>query len=277
MSRDEGFPIGDRSTRTLYDVRLVRAARKVGLSAVVAWDAIVDASWEAGHRVTFADAVDILPYDLGDTDAVLAALVSIGLLADDGCIREESWQTWYQPAYDRREERREAGRRGGLAKARNLAALEQSQSTGVAEPYPSVPSVPSVPSLPSVPRASHKNGDDPVAETLFGVYGGNPSKAVMEWGDRLATEYGAEAAARAIGEAATTGREKLMSRAEGSLKLVARAADRTEEAEERERLRQKRAAVRLPTTIVDPAPEKVSEIMENIAKSLGTARKEVQA
>jgi hypothetical protein len=121
-----------------------------------------------------------------------------------------------------------------------------------------------------------KNGDDPVAETLFGVYGGNPSKAVMEWGDRLANEYGAEAAARAIGEAATTGREKLMSRAEGSLKLVARAADRTEEAEERERLRQKRAT-RLPATIVDPAPEKVSEIMENIAKSLGTHRKEAQA
>ena len=69
MSRDAGFQIGDRSTRTLYDVRLVRATRKAGLAAIVAWDAIVDASWESGCRVGFDDAVDTLPYDLGDTSA----------------------------------------------------------------------------------------------------------------------------------------------------------------------------------------------------------------
>ena len=162
--------------------------------------------------------------------------------------------------------------------ARNAAAMRW-HSGGNAQPMPSraEQEQEQEQEQSSSAPASHKNGDDPVAETLFGVYGGNPSKAVMEWGDRLANEYGAEAAARAIGEAATTGREKLMSRAEGALKLVARAADRSEEAEERERLRQKRAAVRLPTTIVDPAPEKVSEIMENIAKSLGTHRKEAQA
>lgn len=164
--------------------------------------------------------------------------------------------------------------------ARNAAAMRWHTDTGTvrnAEPMPSRARAEQEQSKSSSAPASGKNGDDPVAETLFGVYGGNPSKAVMEWGDRLANEYGAEAAARAIGEAATTGREKLMGRAEGSLKLVARAADRTEAADERERLRQKRAAVRLPATIVDPAPEKVADIMENIAKSLGTHRKEASA
>ena len=115
--------------------------------------------------------------------------------------------------------------------------------------------------------ASFKNGDDPVAEALYGVYGGNPSKAVLEWGDRLASEYGAEKASRAIGEAATSGRDRLMGRAEGALKLVARAADRSEESDERERLRQKRATRLAPVDV--PTPEKAGAILADIRKSLG--------
>ena len=110
MSRDGGFSIGDRSSRTLYDVRLVRAYRQVGLAAIVAWDAVVDASWEAGERVTFDDAVDTLPYDLGDSDAVRAALVSVSLLDDEGLIRCESWSSWFGVADDRREAKRERDR-----------------------------------------------------------------------------------------------------------------------------------------------------------------------
>lgn len=110
MSRDGGFSIGDRSTRTLYDVRLVRATRKAGLGAIVAWDAVVDASWAAGERVTFDDAVDTLPYDLGDTSAIRAALTAVALLDDDGLIRIESWASWFGVADERREAKRERDR-----------------------------------------------------------------------------------------------------------------------------------------------------------------------
>jgi hypothetical protein len=161
--------------------------------------------------------------------------------------------------------------------ARNAAAMRWHTDAGTvrnAEPMPSRAEQEQEQSKSSSAPASGMNGDDPVAETLYGVYGGNPSTTVLEWGDRLASEYGAEAAARAIGGAATNGRDKLMGRAEGALKRAARAADRSEEAAERERLKQKRAAIRLPPTIVDPAPEKVAGIMDNIAKTLGTSRKE---
>lgn len=156
--------------------------------------------------------------------------------------------------------------------ARNAAAMRWHTDTGTvrnAEPMPSRAEQEQEQEQSSSAPASGKNGDDPVAETLFGVYGGNPSKAVMEWGDRLANEYGAEAAARAIGEAATTGRDKLMSRAEGALKLVARAADRNEEAAERAKIREKRKPIHLAAVVVDPGPEKVGAIMDDIRKSLG--------
>jgi len=107
VSRDAGFAIGDRSTRTLYDVRLVRATRKVGLAAIVAWDAIVDASWEAGCRVQFDDAVDTLPYDLGTTTDVRMALAHEGLLDEEGLIREASWLGWFGTADKRRTAKRE--------------------------------------------------------------------------------------------------------------------------------------------------------------------------
>lgn len=110
MSRDGGFSIGDRSTRTLYDVRLVRATRRAGIGAIVAWDAILDASWAAGERIPFDDAVDTLPYDLGDTAAIRAALEAVGLLDDGGLIREESWASWFGVADERREAKRERDR-----------------------------------------------------------------------------------------------------------------------------------------------------------------------
>ena len=127
MSRDGGFQVGDRSSRTLYDVRLVRATRKAGLAVVVAWDAIVDASWEAGERVPFDDAIDTLPYDLGDSMSIKAALTSIGLL-EDGLIREDSWTNWFGAAEDRREAKRERDRAYAAARQRaaRLAGLATS-------------------------------------------------------------------------------------------------------------------------------------------------------
>jgi hypothetical protein len=136
MSRDGGFQVGDRSSRTLYDVRLVRATRKAGLAVIVAWDAIVDASWEAGCRVPFDDAIDTLPYDLGDSVSIKAALTSVGLL-EDGLIREDSWASWFGIADERREAKRERDRAYAAARRQRVA----SESQAVVPSYrPSVPS-----------------------------------------------------------------------------------------------------------------------------------------
>jgi len=152
VSRDGGFGIGDRSTRTLYDVRLVRATRKVGLGAIVAWDAIVDASWAAGERVTFEDAVDTLPYDLGDTSPIRLALASVCLLDDDGLIRSESWASWFGVADDRREAKRERDRAYiARRRAANDSAPIANESQAVVPSYRTDPSVPSGPTDRTVP------------------------------------------------------------------------------------------------------------------------------
>ena len=124
MSRDGGFEVGDRSTRTLYDTRLVRAYRIAGLAAVVAWDAIVDESWAKGQRVTIEDALLPLPYEI-DAGAVSAALQTVGLLDNAGYIREDSWDTWFAPAHARREAKRERDR----AYAKKAAAVRWDASS----------------------------------------------------------------------------------------------------------------------------------------------------
>ena len=168
MSRDGGFPVGDRSSRTLYDVRLVRATRKAGLAAIVAWDAIVDASWEAGCRVQFDDAIDTLPYDLGDTKGIRSALTSVGLLGEDGLIREESWASWFGVAYGRREATRERGRRYNASKrgdvnatsdARRNDVEQQSNDKSFTPPFlPSGPTDRTVPPARARESAPSKDG-----------------------------------------------------------------------------------------------------------------------
>ena len=109
MSRDCGFEVGDRSTRTLYDTRLLRAYKVAGLGVVVAWDAIVDESWAKGERVTIEDALLPLPYVI-DVQAVTDALRTEGLLDADGRIRDASWAAWFEVANARRETKRERDR-----------------------------------------------------------------------------------------------------------------------------------------------------------------------
>ena len=170
MSRDGGFSVGDRSSRTLYDVRLVRATRRAGLAAIVAWDAVVDASWEAGQRVVFDDAIDTLPYDLGDTISIRAALTAVGLLGDDGLIREESWASWFGVADERRESKRERDR---AYAARRRLGNDSSPADGrsTTPTGPTGPTDRSVPprEAPSRKGATTGEGRGSLLETLAGM------------------------------------------------------------------------------------------------------------
>ena len=124
MSRPDGFPTADVDVDVLADDRILAAVRQAGPWAALAYLAVVTASWARGERSTFQAAVDRLPrvYDVGDVDELEAALIAAGLLDDAGRIPASTWASWYEPAQARRLERREAGRRGGLAKAANVAA-----------------------------------------------------------------------------------------------------------------------------------------------------------
>ena len=147
-----------------------------------------------------------------------------------------------------------------------LVALDSAGQAGPALPSPPLPSV--QPPLESSLSARARE-DDPVADALFGAYGGNPSANVLSWGDRLAEKYGAKETADAIGTALLNGREGIMGRAEGALKLAARHAEHVEQEDERSRLQEKRRPVLLKDAVVTPDPERVGAIMGNIAATIG--------
>jgi hypothetical protein len=180
MSRDCGFEVGDRSTRTLYDTRLLRAYKVAGLQVVVAWDAIVDESWAKGERVTIEDALLPLPYVV-DVQAVTDALRAVELLDAEGRIRDASWSAWFETANARRATKREHDR----AYAKRMATARWGTAT---ESVPSRPRVAngsdasSRPSVPTVrpPRApargrtlqgkNGKTGPVPLADLLPEAY-----------------------------------------------------------------------------------------------------------
>lgn len=122
------------------------------------------------------------------------------------------------------------------------------------------------------------DSDDPVV-TYYSLTTRYPKGNALAWCKRLGDDYGFAAASEKMRAAwyADDNIGTLLSRTEDFLVAAGRKAELDEAADERERLRQKRAAVRLPTPIVDPAPEKVADIMGEIAKTLGTHRKEAQA
>ena len=174
MSRDCGFEVGDRSTRTLYDTRLIRAYKLAGLGAVVAWDAIVDESWAQGQRVGIEDALLPLPYQL-DAEAIRDALTTAGLLDAEGRIREDSWDDWFVPAETRRRSKREKDREYARRAAASRWALgteseaDRTRVGGESLAYRMPPSVrPSVRS-DRPPRAPAREG-----EALQGKNGERP-------------------------------------------------------------------------------------------------------
>lgn len=133
--RPDGFPTADHDVGFLTDDRVLDAADAAGPLAVVAYIAVRDASWARGDRVPFDSAVRRLPtvYGLGDvdeSDRVRDALEAVGLLDPEGRIPSSTWTSWYGAASDRRELRRELGRRGGLAKARNRASSARASPNG---------------------------------------------------------------------------------------------------------------------------------------------------
>lgn len=155
MSRDDGFPIADVDVRLLDDAKfraLWRRLRDPGgmYQATTLYLSVILASWSAGERVTLNEAV---PTWADPYEGIVAELEAVGLIDADGRLPEHAWDGWFGPAHARREERREAGRRGGLARAAaSRATAEPEHSRGEALPVRTVPSVPSGPTEPPEPR-----------------------------------------------------------------------------------------------------------------------------
>lgn len=177
MSRDGGFPIADLDVGLLDDPKvrtLVRSTRDEAIVArcMVAFIAVILASWRQGERVTLDEAA---PLWLTGLDDLAERLRDAGLLDADGRVPEKSWIGWFGPASDRRATRRFEGAVNGLVShgmTREAAIREakrrQSEVTSELPLGDLDPSVPSVPSVPTVRPSSVREGKT-TTTTMAGI------------------------------------------------------------------------------------------------------------
>jgi hypothetical protein len=134
MSRDDGFDVADVATGHLDDPKVRALWRALAPDqdrmgrALTLHLATLLASWRQGCRVTVSEAV---PVWLNPDAELVAALVDARLLDRTGRIPPRSWKGWFGPAWERRELRRESGRKGGQASGkRRLSVAEPDRPSG---------------------------------------------------------------------------------------------------------------------------------------------------
>jgi len=151
VGREEGFAIADIASNHMDDEKVRRLWRVLEqdstamCEAVTAHFATVLASWREGKRVKLEEAA---PLWLHVRPEITAALMAVGLLDRQKRVPARTWAGWYEPARARREARRDAGRSGGLAKAKRSSSV----ATAEAEPSSTRPAV--RPDRPTVPSGS---------------------------------------------------------------------------------------------------------------------------
>jgi len=163
MSRLEGFPIADIAVGFLRDVKVRRLRRHLTAdelpAAIVLYLAVVLSSWEEGHRLPAEEADS--PVD--PTPELLAALEAVGLL-EDGTVPARAWESWYRPAWERREKMRAAGSEGNRRRWHPDRAPSPPDSPPDSPPVsPSINQSirPSTPDGASNDDATKRNGREP--------------------------------------------------------------------------------------------------------------------
>ena len=197
MSREAGFVVADIAVALLDDPkvrRLVRSTKDEPTIArcLVGYLATLLTSWSQGERVVLEDAA---PIWLTAADDLTVRLVAVELLDADGRLPEQAWNAWFGPAWRRREERREAGRKGGLAKAAGVGVVaesEQSPSSARAEPgHRSSVALPD-PTVPTEPTDPGRTDRSPQPPTRGGrgsrANGTNPRQVAVRAQERRAID-----------------------------------------------------------------------------------------
>lgn len=136
MSRDDGFGHADVDVGLLDDPKvrqLIRSTRDESLIArcLVAYTAVVLASWERGAPVSLEDAA---PLWLTGLEDIGERLMAVGLLGDDNRIPPKPWEAWYGVAVERRERGRERWRRWNEKQKGTRPSVSQTVLTGSTGP-----------------------------------------------------------------------------------------------------------------------------------------------
>jgi len=151
MNREDGFPIADIDVGLFHDQKVLALARRLRddratAASVSLYLNLVLQSWAAGDRLTLDEAIPA--WWMADLDGIRGDLRAVDLVDDESRIPVDAWTSWFVPAFDRREKRRQGGAEGGRRswqsrrdkRSQSLAEgdLKPSRSRGSAEPNPSV-------------------------------------------------------------------------------------------------------------------------------------------
>jgi hypothetical protein len=142
MSRDDGFAIADIDVGVLRDVKVRRLRQQVPddfPATVVLYLAVVLSSWEDGLRLSALEADSVVEA----TAERIAGLKAVELLDEDGKIPAHAWESWFRPAWERREASRAGGREGN----RRRWGTRSSVTDSPPDSHPESPSLPSVPTV----------------------------------------------------------------------------------------------------------------------------------
>jgi hypothetical protein len=156
MSRDDGFAVVDLDVGLAHDPKIIRLARNLRDETQTAahvglYVTLLAESWRNGERVRLEDALPA--WWMADVAPVAAALCAAGLVDDEHRIPERSWDSWFMPAWRRRQSRKREGSISGLVshgmtreqaereanRRSKQAQAEVTSKSPQGEPDPSVP------------------------------------------------------------------------------------------------------------------------------------------
>jgi hypothetical protein len=111
-----GFQLANIDVGLLADPKFLKLLRLVPddgerACAILIYLQTVLQSWQDGRRLTVAEAEGLWEA----TPERIKALVAARLIDAEHRILESAWERFYVPALERAEQRREAGRKGGVA------------------------------------------------------------------------------------------------------------------------------------------------------------------
>jgi hypothetical protein len=278
-----GIPVAQIDSNLEADAKVRLLARRLDpmtyYAALGAYTSIVLAAWANARREPDPEVVELVPPNLLD------ALRSVGLLDGEGAIPERAFEKWPGSVLESRQARAEQLRsiasEGGRARARGprddagrlLSPAVTAGDPAVTAGDPAVPTLLSSSSTPTTtPRGNNgevqEGFDDPVV-TYYTLTTRYPKGNALAWCKRLGDDYGFASASGSMGRAwaADDNVGTLLSRTEDILVAAGRTAELAEKADERERLRQKRATRLAPVDV--PTPERAGAILADIRKSLG--------
>lgn len=204
-----------------------------------AYQAVLAESWWKGQRVTLADAWSpTIPCSIEEAQAALQAA---DLLDKAGRVTLNAWKKWFEPALERIERRRAAGKAGAESRwnkhGERTPKPMRSHSEGDAPRHPSTPSHAKPRQVPDriVPSPDVDTPEPDALDAWFRLTGSWPSRKVVPWLEDLARDHGHEAVSTALAEEviADEDRRTLLGRTQSRLERVDHQAAKDREAAER--------------------------------------------